>query len=107
MCWGSGSMPITHANLLAPTAGDPGLRTAFLRSLARQTRHLQRVASWEVTGLGRLQALKGLTAALLAQGRGDRQLDGALTLIEREVVAQILPDGGHISRSPAGQLAAL
>ncbi len=98
---------ITHANLLAPTAGDPGLRTAFLRSLARQTRHLQRVASWEATGLGRLQALKGLAAALLAEGRGDRQLDGALTLIEREVVAQILPDGGHISRSPIGQLAAL
>jgi uncharacterized heparinase superfamily protein len=98
---------ITHGELLAPAAGDPALRAAFLRSLARQTRHLRRTAGWETAGLERLQALKGLIAALLAQGRSDRQLDGALTLIEREAAAQILPDGGHVSRSPAGQYAAL
>ena len=98
---------VTHSEMLAPAGGDPALRAAFLRSLARQTRHLRRTAGWEVSGLDRLKALKGLIAALIAQGRGDRQLGGALGLIEREAAAQILPDGGHISRSPAGQYAAL
>jgi len=98
---------IAHADALAPAAGDAVLRTAFLRSLARQTRHLRRTAGWETTGLQRLAALRGLLVALLAQGRGDRQVGGALSLIERECAAQILPDGGHVSRSPAGQFAAL
>jgi len=98
---------LAYAELLAPAEGDPALRTAFLRSLARQARHLRRAAGWEVMGVARLQALKGLLAASVALERGDRELDRVLHLLEREAAAQILPDGGHGARSPSVQVEAL
>ncbi|HTS94510.1 MAG TPA: heparinase II/III family protein [Stellaceae bacterium] len=98
---------LAWAELLAPAEGDVAVRAAFLESIARQTRHLRRAASWEVTGIERLQALKGLLAASLALGLGDAELDRVLRLIEREANAQILPDGGHTARSPSLQAAAL
>src|SRR5579875_1689390 len=48
-------------------ASDGALRAAMLRSLARQSRHLARVAHREAPGLPRLAALRGLVAALAAQ----------------------------------------
>jgi len=98
---------VAWAELLAPTGGDADARAALLKSIARQTRHLRRAAAWEVTGIRRLQALKGLLAASLALGAGDGELDWVLRLIEREANAQVLPDGGHAARSPAIQAAAL
>jgi len=98
---------IAHAGLLAPEGGDAAARAQFLRSFARQARQLRRTAASEVTGAARLQALKGLLAALLALDAGDRQLDSVLSVIEREIAAQIRPDGGHIARSPAVQLEVL
>jgi len=98
---------LAWAELLAPAEGDAAARAVFLGSLARQTRHLRRAAAWEVTGIGRLQALKGLLAASLALGVGDGELDRVLGLIEREATAQILPDGGHAARSPSIQAVAL
>ncbi|MBV9523424.1 MAG: heparinase II/III family protein, partial [Alphaproteobacteria bacterium] len=54
-----------------------------------------------------LQALKGLVIAQLALGAGERRLARTLARLTREVARQILPDGGHIERSPALQLAVL
>lgn len=98
---------VFFAELIAPQRGDPALRVALLRSFARQARHLRRAASWEATGVARLQALKGLLIALLALGAGDSELDRALRLLEREAAAQIRADGGHVARSPELQLQAL
>lgn len=98
---------LAYAELLTPAEGDTALRAAFLRSLARQTRHLRRAAGWEVTGVARLQALKGLLVAALALEMGDRELDAVLRLLEREAAAQIFPDGGHGARSPSVQVEAL
>jgi uncharacterized heparinase superfamily protein len=98
---------IAYAELLAPEAGDAALRRGFLKSLGRQVRHLRQSASWEVLGLGRLPALKGLLAAEIALAAKDRELDAVLELLEKEAKAQILPDGGHRARSPAVQLLAL
>ena len=97
---------VIDAPLLA-AGGDAQLRRNFLASFARQARHLRRVARWEVEGIGRLKALKGWLASLLALGAGDRRLDSAFRAIEKEAAAQILPDGGHVGRSPALQLEAL
>ena len=99
---------ITHFDAFFARAeeSDP-LRDAVLQSLARQARHLARVAALEATGAARLQALKGLVVASLALGRGERRLDRALAALAREVTAQILPDGGHVERSPLVQLTAL
>src|SRR5579875_683255 len=87
-------------------ASDGALRAAMLRSLARQSRHLARVAHREAPGLPRLAALRGLVAALAAQVL-DRALGRALQHFAREIELQILADGGHITRNPEAQLAAL
>ena len=97
---------IEHMETLAGGAADAATRKRLVASIARQARHLARVATREAAGVKRLAALRGLVAAVAALG-GERRLDRALTRLEREIVAQILPDGGHAARSPAAQLAAL
>jgi uncharacterized heparinase superfamily protein len=82
-------------------------RRAMLASLVAQLRHLARTASWEVAGAGRLRALKGLVAGLAVLGGADQRLAKTLKILERELADQILPDGGHISRSPSLQLQVL
>jgi len=96
---------IAYAPLLAPP--DDPLHRDFLSEVGRQTRHLRRTAHWEVSGIRRLQALKGLLAAQLALRASDRRVDTVFRAIERETDAQIRSDGGHIGRSPALQLEAL
>jgi uncharacterized heparinase superfamily protein len=97
---------IEHMDLLAGGADDGVARRRLVASLARQARHLARVAGSEAVGVKRLAALRGLVAAVAALG-GERRLDRVLARLEREITAQILPDGGHAARSPATQLAAL
>ncbi|HXP32035.1 MAG TPA: heparinase II/III family protein [Stellaceae bacterium] len=99
---------IEHFDLIAgaddQATGD--WQADLLRSLAQQTRHLARVAGREGAGLDRLAALRGLVAASAAL-RQEGRLARALRALDREIGAQILPDGGHQARSPAAQLAAL
>jgi uncharacterized heparinase superfamily protein len=87
-------------------AADETLRAAMLKSLARQSRHLARVAHREAPGLPRLAALRGLIAALSAQVL-DRALARTLAHFAREIETQILADGGHVTRNPEVQLASL
>jgi uncharacterized heparinase superfamily protein len=87
-------------------AADETLRAAMLKSLARQSRHLARVAHREAPGLPRLAALRGLIAALSAQVL-DRALARALAHFAREIETQILADGGHVTRNPEAQLGSL
>lgn len=97
---------IEHMETLTGSTAEATTRKRLVASIARQARHLARVATREATGVKRLAALRGLVAAVAALG-GERRLDRALARLEREIVAQILPDGGHAARSPAAQLAAL
>lgn len=87
-------------------AAEDELRRALLHSFARQSRHLLRSAHREAPGLPRLAALRGLVAALTAEGH-DRKLSKALQHLAREAELQLLPDGGHITRNPEAQLTAL
>ena len=98
---------ITHFEELAGREADRALRRAMLASIARQVRHLARTAPWELTGAARLRALKGLIGGLAALGGAPRRTARALRALERELPAQILPDGGHRTRSPSVQLAVL
>jgi uncharacterized heparinase superfamily protein len=86
---------------------DHTLRRAMLTSIAAQLRHLARTASWEVRGAARLRALKGLIAGRVALGAPAARLAKVLKALEREVQAQIFPDGGHLSRNPSLQLQVL
>ncbi len=72
----------------------------FIRSQSRQVRYLRRSIKQSRDGLPRLQALIALTyATLCMQGQGGNLRGIARQLIE-ELRAQILPDGGHVSRNP-------
>ena len=74
----------------------------------RQLKALKVNYKYTQAGLNRLRA-----AAALAMGgakladKADGFLARGLDLIDREIELQILPDGGHISRSPAQTLEAL
>jgi len=96
----------THWPALAERGEDAPLAAAMLASMARQTRHLARVAPREAPGTPRLAAIAGLLAAAAALGF-PAKLERGARLLAREAQAQLLPDGGHVERSPRAQLAAL
>ena len=98
---------IVHFDEIVKRDQDDALRSAMLASLVAQLRHLARTVSWEVTGAAKLQALKGLLAGLVVLGSPDSRLAKTLKTLERELSVQILPDGGHLSRSPSLQLQVL
>jgi uncharacterized heparinase superfamily protein len=98
---------IVHFDEIASREADRLLRRAMLVSLGAQLRHLTRTATWEQSGPARLRALKGLIAGLVAFGSGEKRVGRALRAVQQELPAQILPDGGHRSRSPSVQLEVL
>ena len=72
----------------------------FIRSLARQVRYLRRTLKESRDGLPRLQALIALNYATLCMEGQSGQLRGNARRLIDELRAQILPDGGHVSRNP-------
>jgi uncharacterized heparinase superfamily protein len=72
----------------------------FLRSLTRQVRHLRHVVSEARDGVPRLQATIALMYASLCMANQQRHIRSATKRLSDELVRQILPDGGHISRNP-------
>lgn len=86
---------------------EPAFRMQVLDSIARQLRHLRRVAASETDGDGRLDALAAMIYAEVCVADDPERLERAMALLETELDAQILSDGGHLSRSPARQLAVL
>ncbi|WP_342360420.1 heparinase II/III family protein [Terrarubrum flagellatum] len=73
---------------------------AFLRSLARHGKRLQRAAVAEYDPLGRLQAGIALLHLALSTDRSERLARRAIALVTRELNAQIAADGGHVGRNP-------
>jgi len=75
-------------------------RIRVRKSLMRQVSHLDRVAAYEVDGAARLVALKGLVYGCLCLGPRRKRLPRAVALLSKELDRQVLPDGGHVERSP-------
>ncbi len=84
---------------------DDSLARKWLASLSRQAKHLLRVVDEGTDGLPRLEAVCGLVLAALA-GLGRIDLPAALEHLQREIARQVLPDGGHVERSPASHVEA-
>lgn len=97
---------LSHAEFLAAGA-DQAFIEQFLDSLARQTRHLRRVARFGTSGPERLLAIKGLVYASLCIPDERRRLDRWLSALAHEIESQILGDGGHVERSPSLHFAVL
>ena len=76
----------------------------FMRSLTRQVRFLRRTAYDGPLGLPRLRVMIALAAAALSMSEQARFLKQASKWLDLELVRQVLPDGGHISRNPSAIL---
>ena len=73
----------------------------FLRSLGREVRYLRHAVLEAPDGLPRLQALTALCYGALCLANQASHAGAAARRLSEELQAQILADGGHISRNPA------
>ncbi len=84
---------------------EPTFRLRFLDSVARQLRHLRRIAATEAVGDGRFAALTAMIYAEVCVADDPERLNRGMTLLTEELARQVSSDGSHPSRSPARQLA--
>ena len=75
-------------------------RSKVFVSLREQSRMLARIAGEAPDGLPRLEAAAALALSGACLTDSPRRLEAGLLRLEAEIARQILPDGGHISRSP-------
>jgi uncharacterized heparinase superfamily protein len=73
---------------------------ARLDALARHARHLEHLASLPLDGTDAFAVAIALAAAGACLPDGERLLGAGLARCAKEAARQVLPDGGHISRSP-------
>ncbi len=86
---------------------DHEFYTRFIRSLIRQGAYLRTNFATVDPGLPRLRAAVAIASIGLSLSRQDDLARFGLDRLDRELSAQILPDGGHISRNPAALIEAL
>ncbi len=95
---------LMHWIAAAPTlvGGAPGgFEQAFFRSLAWQTRRLARMSRRRMLPHERMLTALALTHAAVGLAGLESLRGQALSRLAEELEWQILPDGGHVSRSPA------
>jgi uncharacterized heparinase superfamily protein len=94
---------LSHSPLILEGC-DLAFYRRFMRSLTRQVRYLRRTAFDGAPGLPRMRIMIALAAAGLSMSDQPRFLRQAARLLDLELVRQILPDGGHLSRHPGAIL---
>jgi uncharacterized heparinase superfamily protein len=75
-------------------------RSKVFVSLREQSRMLARVAGEAPDGLPRLDAAAALALSGACLSDSPKRLQAGLARLDAELARQILPDGGHLSRSP-------
>ena len=70
------------------------------RTAGRDARHLLWTIPPTDAGFIRLHAIKGQAYGVFALLGGEGRMARTLNMLEREISAQVLPDGGHVERSP-------
>jgi uncharacterized heparinase superfamily protein len=96
---------LAHARLVI-TDSDLMWRSKLFVSLREQSQALARTSTEAPEGLPRLEAAAALVlSGVCLQDHGNR-LEAGLARLEAELAAQILPDGGHVSRSPEALVSA-
>lgn len=93
-CW------LTSIEALAEGSGEEWL-SAIRQSLAYHARYLARTAELSPSSHGHLVVPMASVLACLALGDAGPRRQRAIQVLSAELKRQILPDGGHISRSPA------
>jgi uncharacterized heparinase superfamily protein len=95
-----------HYDFFAASADDD-FRQRLMSRLVIDSRSLAASLPAEEHDGRSLTALKGLVAASVAMPEHAAYMTRALRFLPQEISRQVLPDGGHIERSPAAHLAAL
>lgn len=90
---------LQHSSVILQGA-DMRFYRNFLRSLAAQVRYLRWAVKTMPDGKERLRAAVALSFATLSLPAPVSQARAASRLLENTLNAQILPDGGHVSRHP-------
>ena len=86
---------------------DPAFRQRYMRALGRHMRRLERVLPVEPRGMAKLKVAAALVIAGSAIANEQRLARWALGVLTDVVGSDVLPDGGHVSRSPETLLEAL
>ncbi len=94
---------LCHSPMLIANA-DIQFYKRFVRSLMREARLVHHLTPQIADGMPRLTAAVACTMAGLSFAGHKRFLRSASRRLERELQRQVLPDGGHISRSPSAIL---
>jgi uncharacterized heparinase superfamily protein len=75
-------------------------RSKLFVSLGEQAAQLARIVSEAPAGLPRLEAAAASVLSCACLDENARRMEAGLARLEEELGTQILPDGGHASRSP-------
>jgi uncharacterized heparinase superfamily protein len=89
----------SHGRLVIANS-DMMWRSRLFVSLREQVKMLERTAHEAPDGLPRLETAAALALSGLCLDDNSRRLDCGLARLDAEIARQILPDGGHVSRSP-------
>jgi len=95
-----------HYDFVALSADD-AFRARLMTRLVADAHALAAAVPADAQDGRGLTALKGLIAAAVALPDQQGFLSRALRFLPQEIARQVLPDGSHVERSPAAQLAAL
>ena len=79
-------------------------RSKVFVSLREQSRMLARIAHEAPDGMPRFEAAAAYALSGACLGDSQRRLEEGLKSFEGEIARQILPDGGHVTRSPEALL---
>ena len=94
--FGHGRLVVVNSDML--------WRSKLFVSLREQSRLLERTSQEAPDGLPRFQAAAALALSGVCLDDSPKRLEVGLARLETEIARQILPDGGHISRSPEALL---
>ncbi len=89
-----------HWRFLVRQDGSGPFEQLLRKTAGRDARHVLRTLPPAKSGFARLHAIKGQCFAAFALMGGEKRKDQTLDRLEKEIHAQILPDGGHVERSP-------
>lgn len=89
------------------TAGQDSTRAMLLEMALIQARHLGHCCSQAPDDARKFKAIQGLIFAAICLPGAESLLDQSFELLEKEIRAQVFPDGGHIERNPSRLLGVL
>lgn len=94
---------LSHSTVVLHGA-EAGFYRRFMRSLAYQVRYLRKIAGCMPADETRLKIRIALAMASVSMPTRAAYIRRESVRLDRELEAQVLPDGGHISRNPRAML---